>query len=227
MIYTLTISLLIEKPFCLLRPQSFSFQIVSEFIDIFVKFSNFMSRGGAFDSLLCAIGRIFVHNDCPQGRNFAPSSSVPGGMDLNETDTCIMNWLQNLAQSNREINVTHDWKWALEVSRTNEVDRGMGKRRNDDIHTIKIPKNVSETERSFETIPENVGEIFLAELLRVENNNACQDQVEIDMLVLLLVTMSNRRWIWLMMFKEIIHLAVMKVKEVMKKKMIKKITMVG
>ena len=45
MIYTLIISLLIEKPSYLLSPQSFSFQIVSEFIDTFVKFSNFMSRG--------------------------------------------------------------------------------------------------------------------------------------------------------------------------------------
>ena len=45
MIYTLIISLLIEKSFYLLRPQSFSFQIVSEFIYIFVKFSAFMSPG--------------------------------------------------------------------------------------------------------------------------------------------------------------------------------------
>ena len=48
MIYTLIISPLIEKPFYLLRPQSFSFQIMSEFIDTFVKFSNFMSRGWGF-----------------------------------------------------------------------------------------------------------------------------------------------------------------------------------
>ena len=47
-IYTLIISLLIEKPFYLLSPQSFSFQIVSEFIDTFVKFSNFMSRRWGF-----------------------------------------------------------------------------------------------------------------------------------------------------------------------------------
>ena len=67
MIYTSIISLLIEKPFYLLRPQSFSFQIVSKFKDIFVKFSNFMSRGGAFDSLFCPEGRVFVHNDCPGG----------------------------------------------------------------------------------------------------------------------------------------------------------------
>ena len=47
MIYTLIISLLIDNPFYLLRPQSFSFQVVSEFLDIFVKFSNFIidSRG--------------------------------------------------------------------------------------------------------------------------------------------------------------------------------------
>ena len=45
MIYTIIISLHIEKQFYLLRPQSFSFQIVSEFTDTFVKFSNFMSRG--------------------------------------------------------------------------------------------------------------------------------------------------------------------------------------
>ena len=42
MIYTVIVSLLIEKPFYLLSPQSFSFQIVSEFIDIFVKLSNFI-----------------------------------------------------------------------------------------------------------------------------------------------------------------------------------------
>ena len=42
MIYTVIVSLLIEKPFYLSSPQSFSFQIVSEFIDIFVKLSNFI-----------------------------------------------------------------------------------------------------------------------------------------------------------------------------------------
>ena len=43
MIYTLIINILNEEPFYLLRPQGFSFQIVSEFIDTFAKFSNFMS----------------------------------------------------------------------------------------------------------------------------------------------------------------------------------------
>ena len=84
MIYTLIISLLIEKPFYLLRPQSFSFQIVSESIDIFVKFSNFMSRGGAFDSLFCPERRVFVHNDRRRGRIFALFKSCPG--DLSRGD---------------------------------------------------------------------------------------------------------------------------------------------
>ena len=48
MIHTLIISLLIEKPSYLFRPQSFSFQIVSEVIDTFVKFSDSMSRGWGF-----------------------------------------------------------------------------------------------------------------------------------------------------------------------------------
>ena len=64
MIYTLIISLLIEKPFYLMSPKIFSFQIVSEFIDIFVKFYNFMSRGWGF-------------------------KPCPGGMVMDEIDTCI------------------------------------------------------------------------------------------------------------------------------------------
>ena len=85
MIYTSIISLLIEKPFYLLSSKSFSFQIVPEFIDIFVKFSNFMSRAGAFDSLFCLEGMAFVHNDCPGGSSLQVVSRrfVPG------VDTCI------------------------------------------------------------------------------------------------------------------------------------------
>ena len=78
MIYTLIISLLVEKPFYLLSPQSFSFQIVSEFIDMFVKFSNFMSRGGAFDSLFCP-GGGFLYTMIVPGGGFAPFKSCPGG----------------------------------------------------------------------------------------------------------------------------------------------------
>ena len=68
--------------------------IVSEFIDIFVKFLTLCPRGGAFDSLFCPEGRGFVHNDCPRGRVLPPSCRVPGvcfegGMVLDEIDTCI------------------------------------------------------------------------------------------------------------------------------------------
>ena len=79
MIYTLIISLLTEKPFYLLRPQSFPFQIVSEVMDIFVKFSDFVSRGGAFDSLFCPEGRVFVQNDCSRRRVFVPFKACPQG----------------------------------------------------------------------------------------------------------------------------------------------------
>ena len=58
-VYILIISLLIEKLFYLLRPQSFSFQIVSEFIEIFVKFLPLHPGGGAFDSLFCPEGKGF------------------------------------------------------------------------------------------------------------------------------------------------------------------------
>ena len=88
MIYTTIISLLIEKQSYLLRPQSFSFQIVSEFIDIFGKFFYvYVPRCGAFDSLFCPEGRVFT----PRGRDFAPFKSCPGGggMVLDEIDTCI------------------------------------------------------------------------------------------------------------------------------------------
>ena len=70
MICTITISLLIEKPFYLLKPQIFSFQIVSEFILI-----HFVSRVGLLTP--CFV-RIFVHNDCPGKRVFAPFKSCPG-----------------------------------------------------------------------------------------------------------------------------------------------------
>ena len=67
MIHTTIISLLIEKPFYLLRAQSFSFQIMSEFIDTYVKFFTLCPKGGAFDPLFCPEGRFFAHNDCPRG----------------------------------------------------------------------------------------------------------------------------------------------------------------
>ena len=49
--------------------------------------------GGAFDSLFCPEGKVFVQNDCLGGGVLLPSSRVPGvcpgGMVLDEIDTCI------------------------------------------------------------------------------------------------------------------------------------------
>ena len=80
MINTLIISLLIENPFYLFRPQSCLFQIVSEFIDIFVKFLTLCPGDGAFDSLFCPEERGFVHSDCPGGGFLPPFESCPGGL---------------------------------------------------------------------------------------------------------------------------------------------------
>ena len=85
MLYSLTISLLIEKPFYLLRSQSFSFQIVSQFIDIFVKFSNFMSQGYGLCLPVCTEGRVLKTMIVPGGRFFplrvVSRGFVPGGGD--------------------------------------------------------------------------------------------------------------------------------------------------
>ena len=64
---------------------------MSEFIDTFVKFSNFMSQEWAFESLFCPKGMVFVHNDCPRGMVFVRFKSCPrgGGMVMDEIDTCI------------------------------------------------------------------------------------------------------------------------------------------
>ena len=77
MIYTLIISLLIEKPFYLLSPQSFSFQIVSEFIDMFVKFSNFMSPGVGLLTPFSVPRAGFLYTMIVPGEGFLPSSRVP------------------------------------------------------------------------------------------------------------------------------------------------------
>ena len=59
---------------------------MSEFIDTFVKFSNFIPTGGAFDSLFCPERRASVHNDCPRGRVFAPFKSCPRGFSRGGRD---------------------------------------------------------------------------------------------------------------------------------------------
>ena len=41
----------------------------------------------------------------------------------------LMNWLNNLAQSNRQIDISHDWVICLKVLRMDEIPRRMGKKR--------------------------------------------------------------------------------------------------
>ena len=90
MIYTSIISLLIGKLFYLLRPQSFSLQIVSEFIDTF----NFYVLGvGLLAPCFVPRGGVLYTMIVPGGRVLAPFESCPevcpGGMVLDEIDTCI------------------------------------------------------------------------------------------------------------------------------------------
>ena len=101
MIYILIISLLIKKPFYLLRRQSFSFEIVSEF-------SNFMSRGWGFWLPILSRGKGFCTQLLSRGEGFCSLRVVSrgfvpggGGMVLDEIDTCIT-WLskqQNVKSS--------------------------------------------------------------------------------------------------------------------------------
>ena len=84
--YTLKISPLIEKPFHLLRPQSFSFQMV---LDIFVKFSNFVPGVGLLTP--CSVPRGgFLYTMIVPGEGFCSFQVVSwGGMVMDEIDTCI------------------------------------------------------------------------------------------------------------------------------------------
>ena len=54
---------------------------------MFVKLSNIMSLGRAFDSLFSPEEKGFLHNDCPRERAFPPWNRVLGGMLLDEIDT--------------------------------------------------------------------------------------------------------------------------------------------
>ena len=78
MIYTLIVKSLIEKLFHLLSPQSFSFQVVSEFIDMFVKFSNFMSGGWGFRLPFLSRGGFLYTMIVPGGGFLLPSTLVSG-----------------------------------------------------------------------------------------------------------------------------------------------------
>ena len=90
MIY-LIVRILIEKPFYLLRRQSFSFQIMSETLYKYICeiFLLYVPGVGSLTPRFVP-GEGFVHSDCPgRGRVFAPFESCPGGMVLDEIDNCI------------------------------------------------------------------------------------------------------------------------------------------
>ena len=58
-----------------------------------MRMSDHRLKGGAFDSLFCPEGRVFVHSDCPEKRGFAPFKSSPrvcrgGGGGGGKIDTC-------------------------------------------------------------------------------------------------------------------------------------------
>ena len=48
----------------------------------------------------------------------------------------VMNWLNNLAQSNRQMDIDNDWAISIQVSRTSETPRGFGK--TDDVFEPEI-----------------------------------------------------------------------------------------
>ena len=56
-----------------------------------------------------------------------------------------MNWLNNLAQSNRQTDISHDWVIAIQVFRIEEVPRGFGNKRKldeDNIDECQFPVTV-------------------------------------------------------------------------------------
>ena len=81
MIYTVIVSL-IEKPFYLLSPQSFSFQIVSEFIDVFVKLSNFIPYvpGVGLLTPCSVLMGAFLYTMIVPGEGFAPFKLCTRGL---------------------------------------------------------------------------------------------------------------------------------------------------
>ena len=57
----------------------------------------------------------------------------------------VINWLSNLAQSNRQMNVDNDWAILLQVSRTSEIPCGFGKRGDYGLQS-KVKVNIREEE---------------------------------------------------------------------------------
>ena len=62
----------------------------------------------------------------------------------------VVNWLNNLAQSNRQMNIDNDWAISPQVFRTTEVPRGFGK---DDGARVEADITESEPTSFFLGIP--------------------------------------------------------------------------
>ena len=56
----------------------------------------------------------------------------------------ITNWLNNLAQSNRQMDINHDWSLGLQVSSTTNVHRGFGNPPTGDMDGDFLPEVVHE-----------------------------------------------------------------------------------
>ena len=57
----------------------------------------------------------------------------------------VTNWLNNLAQSNRQMDINHDWSLSLQVSSTTNVHRGFGEPPMVDMDGDFLPKVVPES----------------------------------------------------------------------------------
>ena len=93
MIYTIIISL-IEKPFYLLRPQSFSFQIDTVYRHISEIFKLYVLRVGLLTPCFVPRGGFLYTMIVPERGFLLPSVRVPGvcrgGIVTDEVDTCII-----------------------------------------------------------------------------------------------------------------------------------------
>ena len=89
--YTVISSLLTEKPFSLLRPQCFSFQIVSEFIGMCEIFELYVPRVGHLTPCSVPKGGFLYTMIVPGGGLLLSLSRVPGRGEevLDGIDTCI------------------------------------------------------------------------------------------------------------------------------------------
>ena len=76
----------------------------------------------------------------------------------------VINWLNNFAQSNRQMDTDNDWAISLEVSRTSEIPRGFGKTDDFEPEIIKESRDSS---------------VFTLQTLSVTVPRSCNDDMDI------------------------------------------------